>query len=216
MKKNEKYVPALSFDSLTFLYDPIVRWTTREKEFKTKLVEQANVQAEQKVLDVGCGTATLTIALKKSCPEAAVHGLDGDGKILSIARKKIERENIEIFLEQGFSNSLPYESDSFDCAVSSLFFHHLTTENKKKTLREIWRVLKPNGELHIADWGKPTNLLMKIASLPVEWLDGTTAKDSFQGMLQNLIAEAGFKEIIETARFDSIFGTIRLQQAQKK
>ena len=215
MAKNEKYVPALSFDSLTFLYDPIVRWTTRENEFKTKLVEQANVQAEQKVLDVGCGTATLTIALKKSCPEAAVHGLDGDGKILSIARKKIQRENVEVFLEQGFSNSLPYESGSFDCVVSSLFFHHLTPENKKETLREIWRVLKPNGDLHIADWGKPQNLLMVLLSKPIEWLDGATVKDSFQGLLAGYLAETNFDAVRETARFNTFFGTNRLLRAKK-
>lgn len=215
MAKNEKYVPALSFDSLTFLYDPIVRWTTRENEFKTKLVEQANVQAEQKVLDVGCGTATLTIALKKSCPEAAVYGLDGDGKILSIARKKIQRENVEVFLEQGFSNSLPYESGSFDCVVSSLFFHHLTPENKKETLREIWRVLKPNGDLHIADWGKPQNLLMVLLSKPIEWLDGATVKDSFQGLLAGYLAETNFDAVRETARFNTFFGTNRLLRAKK-
>ncbi len=213
--KKEKYVPALSFGSLTFLYDPIVRWTTREKEFKTRLVDQADVKAGQKILDVGCGTATLAIALKKRCTAAIVHGLDGDPKILAIARRKTQRENIKVFLEQGISYSLPYENASFDCVVSSLFFHHLTPENKKNTLREIWRVMKPKGSLHIADWGKPDGRLMVLASKPVEWLDGPTVKDSFQGLLASYLTETGFDEVAETARFNTFFGTTQLLRAKK-
>jgi ubiquinone/menaquinone biosynthesis C-methylase UbiE len=216
MKKKNEYIPALSFDSLTFLYDPVVRWTTREETFKTALVRQATLKTEQKVLDLGCGTATLTIALKKSYSGAFVHGLDGDSKILSIARRKIQYENVEIFLEQGFSDSLPYKNDTFDCVVSSLFFHHLTTEKKQKTLSELFRVIKSGGFLHVADWGKPSNFLMKIASIPVQWLDGATTKDSFQGSLPKLIKNAGFIKIVETGSYDTFFGTIRLHQAQKK
>lgn len=214
-EKNEKYVPALSFERLTFLYDPVVRWTTREEVFKTKLVEQARLEAGQTILDVGCGTATLTIWLKKSCPRAVTCGIDGDAEILSMARRKTQNEGIEIALARGFSDALPFENDCFDAVVSSLFFHHLTPENKKRTLREIRRVLKPNGALHIADWGKPANLLMKIASLPIEWLDGATVKDSFRGMLPKLIEEAGFEAVAETADFDTLFGTIRLHRARK-
>ena len=216
MAKTQRYIPALGFDSLTFFYDPVVRWTTREKEFKTRLVEQVGIKAGQNVLDGGCGTATLTIALKQSCPQAVVHGLDGDAKILSIASGKMSRENAEIFLGQGFSDSLPYENGSFDCVVSSLFFHHLTPESKKQTLREICRVLKPSGELHIADWDKPQNLPTRVASKFIEWLDGATTRDSFQGLLLNYIVTTGFVEARETAYFNTAFGTIRILQAKKE
>lgn len=217
MKKNDNdsYVPALSFNFLTPLYDPVVALTTRERAFKRALLQQADLQASQRVLDLGCGTATLTIALKKSCLQAEIFGLDGDEKILALARRKALKSGAEINLDQGLSFEMPYGGEYFDTVVSSLFFHHLTPENKRKTLAEVFRVLKPNGFLYVADWGKPANFLMKIASLPVQWLDGATTRDSFRGMLPELITEAGFTEITETAAFNSMFGTIKLHKAEK-
>jgi ubiquinone/menaquinone biosynthesis C-methylase UbiE len=155
----DKYIPALSFDFLTPLYDPVVALTSREKSFKPELVRQTALQPGGRALDLGCGTATLTIALKKSCPQAVVFGLDGDAKILEIARRKAEKANAEIKLDEGFSFELPYPDGYFDSVVSSLFFHHLTPENKQKTLAEVFRVLKPEGILNIADWGRPANFL---------------------------------------------------------
>ena len=216
VNKSDKYVPALSYDFLTPLYDPIVALTTREKTFKRELLRQIDLRAGKRTLDLGCGTATLTIDLKRSCPQAEVFGLDGDAKILALAGRKVEKADVEVALDAGLSYEMPYAGGFFDSVVSSLFFHHLTPENKQKTLAEIFRVLKSGGFLHVADWGKPANLLMKIASLPIEWLDGATTKDSFRGKLPELMAEAGFSEVIETASFDSVFGTIRLHRAEKK
>ncbi|MDQ3009503.1 MAG: methyltransferase, partial [Acidobacteriota bacterium] len=86
--KPDKYIPALSFDRLTPLYDFVARWTTNETAFKKALIGQMNLQPGQRLLDLGCGTGTLTIAIKQTYPSAEVHGLDGDQRILEIARKK--------------------------------------------------------------------------------------------------------------------------------
>jgi trans-aconitate methyltransferase len=71
----DKYIPALRYRWLTSLYDPIVRWAIRESTVKGQLVNQADIALKQKVLDLGCGTATLTILLKQTYPEAEVIGL---------------------------------------------------------------------------------------------------------------------------------------------
>ncbi len=89
--KSEKYIPALSYDWLTPFYDPVVRLTTREKVFKKALVEQAKIKAEHRVLDLACGTGTLTILIKNTQPQAAIIGIDGDAKILEIAKTKAKR-----------------------------------------------------------------------------------------------------------------------------
>lgn len=213
--KIDKFIPALSYDFLTPLYDPVVALTTRERAFKSELVRQAHLTPGQRALDLACGTATLTIALKRTYPQAEIFGLDGDPKILELAGRKIEKANLEITLDAGISFEMPYADGHFDRVVSSLFFHHLTTENKQRTLSEALRVLKLGGVLLIADWGKPANLLMRIASLPVEFLDGKTTKDSFEGKLPGLIEDAGFTKVIETASFNSVFGTIRMHRAEK-
>jgi len=213
--KNEHYIPALSYDQLTFLYDPVVRLTTREAAFKSALLAQARIYSGHRVLDLACGTATLTIATKRTYPHAIVVGIDGDPGILRKARAKAQRAGVEVQLDEGLSYALPYANASFDRVLSSLFFHHLTRENKLRTLTEVWRVLKPGGALHVADWGAPQNSLMKLASQGIVRLDGATTKDNFTGLLPAFIAQAGFTDVQETRYFNSLFGTIRLHRAQK-
>lgn len=214
-KEKDNYVPALSFDFLTPFYDTVVKWTTRETVFKEKLANQIEIPAGGRLLDLACGTATLTMTLKHKFPEAEIHGLDGDAKILNIARRKASENGTEINFTESYSIALPYPDEHFDAIVSSLFFHHLTPENKRKTLIEARRVLKTGGTLHIADWGRPANFLMKIASTPVQWLDGATTKDSYTGKLPQLMADAGFADVVETAEFSTVFGTLRLHRAEK-
>ena len=115
----------------------------REEQFKKQLVRQAQIQAGQNVLDLGCGTATLTILIKQTHPEAEVTGLDGDPRVLAIGRAKAAKAGAAIILDQGMSFRLPYSDESFDRVLSSLLFHHLNTENKQRTLDEVYRVLRP-------------------------------------------------------------------------
>ena len=107
--KNDKYIPALSYDWLTPFYDPVVRLTTREKTFKKALAEQARIRAAHRVLDLACGTGTLTILLKKTVPQAEVVGLDGDSQILEIAETKARKAGVEIRFEKGMSFDLPFD-----------------------------------------------------------------------------------------------------------
>ena len=114
------------------------------------------------------------------------------------------------------SFDLPYPNESFDRVMSSLFFHHLTRENKLETLREARRVLKAGGEFHVADWGFPANSLMRLGSYFIQLLDGfETTADNFDGLLPELMAEAGLEAIEEKNHFNSVFGTIRLHRARK-
>ena len=213
--KDQKYIPALGFDFLTPYYDSVVKWTTRERVFREKLARQIEIPTGGRLLDLACGTATLTVALERKFTGSEIHGLDGDAKILRIARRKAADFGAEIKFTEGFSTALPYPDEYFDGVVSSLFFHHLTPENKRKTLVEIRRILKKGGTLHVADWGKPGNLLMRLASMPVQWLDGETTIDSYEGNLPALMKEAGFAGIAETSAFNTVFGTLRLHRAQK-
>jgi ubiquinone/menaquinone biosynthesis C-methylase UbiE len=137
--KSDEYIPALSYDALTPFYDTVVRWTTREKLFKTALVEQARIEAHHRVLDLACGTGTLTILLKRNAPQSEIVGIDGDPKILKLAREKARAGNFDIRFDEGMSFDLPYADETFDRVVSSLFFHHLTRKNKLKTLLQIER-----------------------------------------------------------------------------
>ncbi len=209
-----KYVPALGYDFLTPFYDKVVGLTTREAAFKSALVDQAEISPGDRVLDLACGTGTLTIMIKAAVPSADVTGIDGDNRILEIAHSKAAAKQMNIRFEQGMSYNLPYENNSFDRVLSSLFFHHLTRKDKISSLREAWRVLKQGGELHVADWGTPRNFIMSAASYSIRMLDGfKTTGDNFNGSLPGLISDSGFSRVEETRTFDTVFGTIRLYKS---
>ena len=120
----------------------------QEEKFKRRLVEQTSIQPGQRVLDLGCGTATLTLLAKQAAPEADVVGLDGDPAVLHIAREKARQRWCRISLVEGMSFSPPFPPESFDRIVSSLVLHHLTTENKRRTLEQAYRLLKPGDFAH--------------------------------------------------------------------
>lgn len=213
VRSYNKYIPALSYEWLTPLYDPLMQLFMQESTFKRCLVEQAKIEKGHRILDIGCGTATLTILIKKVHPEAGVTGLDGDPEILKIARKKVTEAGININLDLGMSFELPYPDSYFDRVVSSLVFHHLTRENKARTFKEISRVLKPGGELHVADFGKPHNALMYLISLVFRHFEET--KENIDGLLPEMFRKAGFEQVEETARFMTLFGTLSLYMARK-
>ena len=213
MSKTEKYIPALSFAWLTPLYDPFLKWGMREDAFKRHLIHQAQIQPGMRVLDLGCGTATLTILIKLTHPDADVVGLDGDPAVLEIARLKAAHAHVKIALDQGMAFHLPYPDHSFDRVLSSLVIHHLTAENKQHTMHEIHRILRPGGELHIVDFGKPRGIYAWLISQIMRKLE--EAADNIQGLLPEMMRNADFTQVDETVQYTTIVGGLSLFRAKK-
>ena len=119
---------------------------------RQELISQANVKPDHHILDIGCGTGTFIVLLKRQFPTAQVIGLDPDPKALRRARKKVERAAVSVQLDRGFSEELPYQKESFDRVFSSFMFHHLDEPAREKTLKEVLRVLKPGCSFHLLDF----------------------------------------------------------------
>ena len=214
--KSNNYLPALRFNSLNCLYDPIVAWTCRETLFKGKLVAQANIEAEHKVIDMGSGTGTLAMLIKNSQSNSSVTGIDADKNIISIARKKAKSLDLDIEFTESMSFEVPLNANHFDRCVSSLFFHHLSLKNKTLTFMEIYRILKPEGEIHIADWGKPNKPLMRALFYIVQLLDGfETTTDNVNGALPELMEKAGFIDVSIVEEIPTPLGTLTLYRGKK-
>jgi ubiquinone/menaquinone biosynthesis C-methylase UbiE len=180
------------------------------------LLDQARLQAGQQVLDVACGTATLTIAAKRRAPAAQITGLDGDPEILERARTKAAAAGVELRFDEALSHRMPYGEAQFDRVLCSLFFHHLQRDSKLATFREIHRVLRPGGELHVADWGQAANPLMRGLFYLVQLLDGfSNTADNVAGKLPEFMRQSGLADVSETRRFATPLGTISLYRARK-
>ena len=86
-------------------------------------------------------------------------------------------------------NTLPFEDKSFDKVYSSLVFHQLDSVTKLKCLLEINRILKPEGELIIGDWGKAKTKWMRFSFYLVQLLDGfKTTNDNVNGLMIKYIS----------------------------
>ena len=210
------FVPALRFPALTRFYDPVVAVTTREAVFKRRLAEQAAPAPGERILDLGCGTGTLALLIKRTEPEAELFGLDADPEMLVRARAKAEEGGLRIRFEEGLSDRLPYPDASFDQVVSTLFFHHLTPDVKARTAAEIRRILRPGGRLHVADWGRPSDPLMGALSLSIRLLDGFgPTRDNFNGRLPAIFTQAGLAGAQQTGRLRTVYGTMTFYRAQR-
>ena len=211
-----RFVPALGFKALTPLYDGVVKATTREGLFKRTLIAQASIQPGQLVLDLACGTGTLAVRMAQAQPLAQITGVDGDPEVLARAGKKVERAGVRVRLDPANAPALPYGAEQFARVVTSLFFHHLDWPDKHRVAAEILRVLKPGGELHIADWGKPANRLMRWLFFPVQVLDGfANTRSHVAGQLVELFQQAGFQAVVERGRISTMFGTLSLYSAAR-
>ncbi len=209
----ERYIPALSFKWLTPLYDPLLKWGMREETFKRRLIERARISAGERVLDLGCGTGTLTVMLKQVSPKSEVTGLDGDPEVLSIARTKAEHSGLDILWDQGYAYDLRFPNGSFDVVVSSLVIHHLIGEDKIRAFQEVLRVLRPAGRFHIVDFGRPFSPLTRLQAAYMKNLE--EAADNFAGRIAPMLQEAGFESVGEVEKFNTIFGPIWFYQAFK-
>jgi ubiquinone/menaquinone biosynthesis C-methylase UbiE len=124
---------------------------------------------------------------------------------LNIALKKFDGESLPFLGHQ-----------QFDRIVSSLVFHHITTSTKRTILSQLYRITKPGGELHIADFGKPKNLYTKAAFGLLRRFDGVeNTSVNAEGLLPHFIKGGGFKEVQITQSFNTAFGTVDLVAAKK-
>lgn len=213
---SQKYLPALRFHWLTPYYDTIAGVTIRERRFKQALIKQAQFKQGHRVLDLGTGTGTLAIWIKQHQPQTEVIGVDCDPAILTIAIEKAKKANIPVLFDRAMSSCLPYPATHFDRVVSSLFFHHLSWVEKEQAAKELFRILKPGAELHVADWGQASNLLMRGLFLFEQLFDGFgKTQDNISGKLITLFEQSGFIDVTQEQTFDTIFGTLALYSATR-
>ena len=208
----KEYIPALSFRFLTPFYDFIQKYIVRDVRYKTQLIQQAAIQPGQRVLDLGCGTGTLAMMAKHAQPSAEVFGLDADPQMLKAAYAKRDEEGLDVQFDVGFTNDLPYPDAHFDRILSSIMIHHLKTPDKEKTAREVYRVLKPGGQLHIIDFGKPYTWYGKLLGPFLHKFE--EANDNIEGRLPEIFGEPGLKTSI-VDHFWTFFGDLAFLRGEK-
>ena len=146
------------------------------------------------VLDVGCGTGTVLFLLRKKCGSSIkLNGVDPSEDMIRIAERKNWSRNARIQFSVGIGEGLEFEDNRFDLVVSSLTFHHLPIDVKRKTAQEIRRVLKPSGRIFVSDWGKPKNWWGRMIGATVK--KHAFTEENVQGLVGKILREVGFGSV---------------------
>ena len=132
------------------IYD-VVHHVFGVRRIHQEMVALARLRDGLRVLDVGCGTGNLLRTTGRQWPQVELSGMDPDQKALARARRKARRAGLDVRLDRGFAQEMPYPDGSFDRVFSSLMLHHLDSGSKDALLAEVRRVLRPGGVLVLAD-----------------------------------------------------------------
>jgi ubiquinone/menaquinone biosynthesis C-methylase UbiE len=209
---DDGFIPALRFKRLTPLFDFVAAVAVHDRAIKRRVLARAAIARGEDVLDVGCGTGTLALAAARAAPGATVTGLDADASILARARRKAARAGLEIRFDEGMSTALPYADASFDAVLSTLFFHHLPDDAKRRTAVELVRVLRPGGRLVVGDLGRPHGPLTRMAvRATTQLLDGTaTTALNVGGGLPGVLTGAGLEAVTVRDRLRAPTGSYEI------
>ncbi len=158
----DKHTVKQMFDNISGSYDFLNRFLSLniDRFWRRKLVGNLSKRKNTKILDVATGTADLAIEASKTGAKKII-GIDLSAKMLNIGQKKLVKKKLDhaIELVQADVENLPFPSEEFDtvmCAFGVRNFYDL-----EKGLSEIYRVLKPGGDLAILEFSIPKNKIIK-------------------------------------------------------
>jgi demethylmenaquinone methyltransferase/2-methoxy-6-polyprenyl-1,4-benzoquinol methylase/phosphoethanolamine N-methyltransferase len=149
-------------------YDLVVKLLTlgKENNIRRETIQRAAIAKGETILDVGCGTGTLTLLAKAETGESGkVYGIDAASEMIAVAQQKSHQQKLDVDFQTGLIEALPFPDKTFDVVLSSMMAHHLPPDLKQRGLAEIYRVLKPGGRLVVVDIKRPETLIQRLGIL---------------------------------------------------
>jgi ubiquinone/menaquinone biosynthesis C-methylase UbiE len=136
------------------LYDLALKILTfgRERRLRARLLQPAQLRANESVLDVGCGTGTLALHAKRQVGDGNVAGIDASPEMIARARHKARKANLAVHFEQAFARQMPFANASFDVVLCTVALHHIPRTDRPASVAEMKRVVKPGGRVMLADF----------------------------------------------------------------
>lgn len=187
----------VTLDHAAGLYDWLAPVMTLglEGRLHRRLLERMRPAGPLSVLDVGCGTGSLTRFLHDRLPPGAgadYLGIDAAEAMVAVAAKK-RGARPALRFQAALAEELPAPDASFDRVVSAFFFHHVNYGLKRRVLAECWRVLRPGGLGLIVDVDTPYSLFGSLCANSGRWLfRQDEIRENIDGLLRRALDESPF------------------------
>jgi ubiquinone/menaquinone biosynthesis C-methylase UbiE len=173
-------------------YDRFDRAIPFVRRVRNELVDlAAPVQGDQ-VLDVGCGTGTLALALKVRMGAGKVYGIDPSPEMIAVAKEKAAKAGADIDFRLATIEALPFADSSLDIVTSTLMLHHLPRDVKAQGLAQVRRVLEPGGRFLTADFAAQSHSALGHL---ISVFGGHARGESTAAELVPMLKEAGFGDV---------------------
>ncbi|MBU1718095.1 MAG: bifunctional demethylmenaquinone methyltransferase/2-methoxy-6-polyprenyl-1,4-benzoquinol methylase UbiE [Bacteroidetes bacterium] len=161
--RKEQGMIRLMFDKIAYRYDFLNHFLSFgfDHLWRRSVVKQIGDRNAAEVLDIATGTGDLAIRTARKCKNSRVTGIDISPNMLEFGRKKIIRKKLQhqIHLSEADAEKLPYENNRFD--LITVGFGVRNFEHLSIGLSEIFRVLKPGGQLIILEFSRPERFPLK-------------------------------------------------------
>lgn len=158
---NEKQHIGQLFDRIAGTYDRLnhVLSLNIDKRWRRKAVKL--LDACGSLLDVAIGTADLTIEILRQGKAEQVTGIDLSRQMMAIGKQKVAKigYSSRVTFDYGSAQEMPYADASFECVTCAYGVRNFSDMNLG--LREMYRVLRPGGQLLILEFSYPTNPLIR-------------------------------------------------------
>ena len=186
-----------------------------DRTIRQEAVRLLSATGCERVLDVGCGTGVLTREIASALPctnRAFVVGVDAATKMIAVAQRNAAGLPNLAFVSV-LAEQLPFADETFDCAVSTMFFHHINAGLKARALNEIWRTLKPGGKVIVADVMPPTNLFGKFCAWAGYLLfQQAEIRENIEGCLEKTFSSSRFRHWRTVARHAGYVAVYELEK----